>query len=163
MRYGDSIAVGLVFCLVFPHAGQDPAALDALFRQAAERESGQGGPKDPAGAARLYEQAARQGHLPSMVRLGYLRQSGEGVSQDQPEAFSLFGQAAKAGNADAKFFLAMSYAEGVGTRKDPVTARNLLLQPRDGWTPILTVCFGHHARARGGRPEEGGCRAALAG
>jgi hypothetical protein len=129
MRYGDSVAVGLVFCLVFSAAGQDPAALDALFRPAAERESGQGGPKDPAGAARLYEQAARQGHVPSMVRLGYLRQSGEGVSQDQPEAFSLFGRAAKAGNADAKFFLAMSYAEGVGTRKDPVTARNLLLQP----------------------------------
>jgi TPR repeat protein len=119
----------MVFSLVFSAGAQDRAALDALFRQAAERESGQAGPKDTATAARLYEQAARQGHVPSMVRLGYLRQSGEGVSQDQPEAFSLFSQAAKAGAADAKFLLTMSHAQEVGTRKDPVAARNLLLQP----------------------------------
>ncbi len=129
MRCSDFVAVCLVFSLVFSAAGQDPAALDALFRQAAARESGQGAPKDLPGAIRLYEQAARQGHVPSMVRLGYLRQSGQGVSQDQPEAFSLYSQAAKAGDADAKFLLAMSYAQGAGTRKDPVTARNLLLQP----------------------------------
>ncbi|HEY4361430.1 MAG TPA: tetratricopeptide repeat protein [Bryobacteraceae bacterium] len=124
MRFSGFVAVLLVFCMVFSAVAQDPAALDALFRQAAERE-----PRDLAGAARLYEQAARQGHVPSMVRLGYLRQSGEGVPQDQPEAFSLYSQAAKAGDADGKFFQAMSYAQGVGTRKDPVTARNLLLQP----------------------------------
>ena len=74
MKYRDSIAVCLVFCLIDSAAGQDSAALDALFRQAAERESG---PKDFAGAAALYEQAARQGHVPSMVRLGYLRQSAQ--------------------------------------------------------------------------------------
>src|SRR5580698_7658505 len=116
MGYSDSVAVCLVFSLVFSAAGQDPAALDALFRQAAARESGQGAPKDLAGAAALYEQAARQGHVPSMVRLGYLRQSGQGVSQNQPEAFSLYSQAAKAGDMDAKFLQAMSYAQGLGTR-----------------------------------------------
>ena len=125
MRFSGSVAVLLVFCLMFSAVAQDPTALDALFRQAAERES----TKDSAGAIRLYEQAARQGHVPSMVRLGYLRQSGQGASQDQPEAFSVYSQAAKAGNADGQFFQAMSYAQGAGTRKDPVTARNLLLQP----------------------------------
>jgi TPR repeat protein len=129
MRYRDSIAVCLVFCLVFSAAGQDAAALEALYRKAAERESGWGQPKDVAGAAQLYEQAARQGHVPSMLRLGYLRQSGEGVPQDQLGAFALFSEAAKARDADGEFFLAMSHAEGVGTRKDAVTARQMLLQP----------------------------------
>lgn len=124
MRFSGPIAMLLVFCLMFSAVAQDPTALDALFRQAAERE-----PRDLAGASRLYEQAARQGHVPSMVRLGYLRQSGGGGPQDAPEAFSLYSQAAKAGDADGKFFQAMSYAQGVGTRKDSVTARNLLLQP----------------------------------
>jgi TPR repeat protein len=124
MRFGGPIAILLVFCLMFSAVAQDSTSLDALFRQAAERE-----PRDLAGATRLYEQAARQGHVPSMVRLGYLRQSGGGGPQDSPEAFSLYSQAAKAGDADGKFFQAMSYAQGVGTRKDSVTARNLLLQP----------------------------------
>jgi TPR repeat protein len=129
MRYSDSIALCLVFCLVFSAAAQDSAAMDALYRKAAERENGWGQPKDTAAAARLYEQAARLGHVPSMLRLGYLRQSGEGVPQDQPGALALFNQAAKAGDADGEFFLAMSHAQGVGTSKDPVTARKLLLGP----------------------------------
>jgi TPR repeat protein len=128
MKYRDSIAVCLVFCLAVSAVGQDSAALNALYRKAGERESGYGGPKDMAVAVQLYEQAARQGHVPSVVRLGYLRQSGEGVPQDQTGALELFSQAAKTGDAD-EFFLAMSHTEGVGTRKDPVAARQLLLQP----------------------------------
>ncbi len=129
MRYSDSVALCLVFSLVYSAAGQDAAALDALYWKAAQRESGQGGPKDSAGAAALYEQAARQGHVPSMLRLGYLRQSGEGVPQDKAGGLALFSQAAKAGDADGEFFLAMSHAQGVGTIKDPATARTLLLRP----------------------------------
>ena len=129
MRYSDSVAICLVFCLVFSAMGQDPAALDALYWKAAQRESGQGAPKDLAAAAALYEQAARQGHVPSMLRLGYLRQSGEGVPQDKAGGLALFSQAAKAGDADGEFFVAMSHAQGVGTSKDPVTARTLLLRP----------------------------------
>jgi len=123
MRYRDVVAVFLVFCLTTAEA-QDSAALAVLFRQAAERES-----KDIAGAVRLYEQSARQGHTPSMVRLGYLRQSGAGVARDLPGSFALFTEAAKAGNLDGQFLLAMSYAQGVGTAKDPAAARKWFLQP----------------------------------
>lgn len=124
MRYRDLIAVFLVFCLVITAQAQDSAALAVLFRQAAERES-----KDMAGAVRLYENSARQGHTPSMVRLGYLRQSGAGVPRDLPGAFALFTEAAKAGNLDGQFLLAMNYAQGVGTAKDLAAARKLFLQP----------------------------------
>ena len=121
MTYRGQIAVCLVICLVTPTAAQDSDAV-ALFRAAAEHET-----KDPAGAVRLYGQAANQGHTPSMVRLGYLLQSGAGVTEDQPRAFALYTQAAKAGSLDGEFMLAMSYAQGIGTPRDPVAARKWFL------------------------------------
>ena len=127
MTWRAAIAVCLVFCLAFPLAAQDPSALDALFRQAVERENGS--VKDYGAASRLYAEAARQGHTPSMVRLGFLLQSGTGVSKDLPTALDLFTRAAKAGNRDGEFMLAMTHLHGLGTAKDPATARAMLLQP----------------------------------
>jgi Sel1 repeat-containing protein len=123
MKYRDMLAVFLILCLVRASA-QDTGAPAVLFRQAAERES-----KDMAGAIRLYEDSARRGHTPSMVRLGYLRQSGTGVPRNPAGAFALFSQAAQGGNVDGQFLLAMSYAQGLGTAKDPVAARKWFLQP----------------------------------
>jgi hypothetical protein len=119
------IATCLVFSLVCSTAAQGTA--DALFRQAVERENGP--TKDSAGAVRLYADAARKGHTPSMVRLGYLLQSGTaGITKNLPEALSLFTQAADAGNPDGQFMLALTYLQGVGTTKNPVQARDLLLK-----------------------------------
>jgi Sel1 repeat len=119
------VAVFLVFCLHHVTFAQNQAALDDVYRQAGQRESAQ----DEAGAIRLYEQAARQGHVWSMVRLGYLRQQGIGCAKDPAAAVGLYAQAANAGSLDGQFMLAMSMAEGLGTRKNPAAAREMLLQP----------------------------------
>jgi hypothetical protein len=126
MQWRASIAVCVVFSLISTVVAQDVAALDALFRQAAGRESGS--TKDLAGASRVYAEAARQGHTPSMVRPGYLLQSGTGVPPDLSGALALFTRAANAGNLDGQFMLGITYLQGIGTAKDPVTARGWLLK-----------------------------------
>jgi uncharacterized membrane protein YgcG len=132
MGYRGAIAICLVFSQVSFAIAQDAAALDALFRQAVAREYGTGGtPQDLAGAARLYEQAAGQGHAPSMVRLGYMRQSGKGVAADLAGAAALYAEAARRGSLEGQYMQAICYVAGVGTPKDPVTARRLLLVPAD--------------------------------
>jgi TPR repeat protein len=77
---------------------QDRAALNAMFLQANQLES-----RDPAGANRLYDEAARQGHTPSMVMLGYRLIHGTGQPQDLSRAFSFFTAATKAGDLDGQF------------------------------------------------------------
>jgi hypothetical protein len=68
MRYGDSLAVCLVFSLVFSAAAQDA---EALYRKAAERENAWGQPKDwreHVPGARLARKAGRplpRGSIPS--------------------------------------------------------------------------------------------------
>jgi TPR repeat protein len=132
MRYRGAVAIGLVFCQVSFAMAQDAAALEAIFRQAMASEYGAGGTsRDLPQAARLYEQAARQGHAPSMVRLGYMRQSGNGIPVDLPAALALYAQAATKGNTEGQYMEAICYAAGVGTAKDPATARKLLLVPAD--------------------------------
>jgi hypothetical protein len=127
-----AIAICLVLCQASVALAQDAAALDALFRQAVTREYGLGGTKqDLMDAARLYEQAVRQGHAPSMVRLGYMRQVGKGVPVDLPGALALYSEAGRSGNREAQYMEALCYAVGVGTRKDSVTARRLMLAPAD--------------------------------
>lgn len=132
MGYRGAIAIFLVLCQASFVTAQDAASLDALFRQAVAREYGAGGTsQDLAGAARLYEQAAGQGHAPSMVRLGYMRQSGKGVAADLAGAAALYAEAARRGNLEGQYMQAICYAAGVGTPKDPATARRLLLVPAD--------------------------------
>jgi len=77
-----------------------------------------------------------------MVRLGYLLQSGNGVPQDLPGAFALYRQAAETGDLEGQFMYALCYAEGVGTRKDPVTARKLLLSPASAGHQLAQYALG---------------------
>jgi Sel1 repeat len=119
------VAAFLVFCLHHVTLAQNQVGLDEVYRQAGQHESA----KDEAGAVRLYEQAARQGHIWSMVRLGYLRQQGIGCAKDPAAAVGLYAQAANAGSLDGQFMLAMSMAEGLGTQKNSSSARDMLLQP----------------------------------
>jgi hypothetical protein len=138
MRYRDFIAICLVFCLPLTAAAQDARA-DALFWQAAALELHS---KDVPGAIRLYRDAVRQGHSPSMVRLGYLTQAGNGTPQDLPGAFTLYRQAAELGDLEGQFMYALCYAEGVGTRKDPATARKLMLTPAAGGHQFAQYALG---------------------
>jgi TPR repeat protein len=138
MRYRDSIAICLVFCLPVTAAAQTARA-DALFWQAAALELHS---KDVPAAIRLYQQAVGQGHAPSMVRLGYLMQSGNGTPQDLPGAFTLYRQAAELGDLEGQFMYALCYAEGVGARKDPVTARKLMLPPAAGGHQFAQYALG---------------------
>jgi hypothetical protein len=157
MRFRTLVALFLVITLVCSAAAQGPAAADALYRQAAEREMGAA--KDTARAARLYADAARQGHTPSMVRLGYLLQSGAGVTKDPPQAFSLFMQAANAGNPDGRFMLALTYLQGVGTTKNPVEARKLLLDAAGQQHQYAQYLLaGMLESGEGGRATEAGAR-----
>ena len=126
MRSRTLLAVSLALFLPMCMLAQDRAALDETFLQANRIES-----SDPAGATRLYDQAARQGHTLSMVMLGYRLIYGTGEPQDLPRAFSLFTAATKAGSLDGQYLLAMCYLEGLGTAKNPTAARDNLLEPAD--------------------------------
>jgi hypothetical protein len=126
MRFRALLAVTLALFLPTFLIAQDRAALDNIFPRAnALAET------DPAGANRLYEQAAGQGHALSQVMLGYRLIYGTGQLQDLPRAFSLFTAATKAGSLDGQFLLAMCYLEGLGTTKNPTAARDNLLEPAD--------------------------------
>lgn len=138
MRFRGLVALSTVFFLTT--AQVSPA--DAVFWQAFDLEQGAKGTKDVAGAIRLYEQGARQGHVPSMVRLGYMKQLGTGMPQDLKGAFALYRQAADTGNLEGQFMHAVSYAEGIGTPRDPVTARGLLLAPADAGHQFAQYALG---------------------
>lgn len=154
----DFIALCLAFCLATPVVGQEPAQGDELFRQAAALETQGGAPKS-AEAVRLYDQAARQGHVPSMVRLGYLLQYGPDVAQDSQRALALFIEAAKAGNPDGQLLLAMSLAQGMGTAKDPVKARQWLLLPAAAGSQLAQFNLGvMMLKGEGGETKLAGAR-----
>ena len=127
MRFRELVALCMVFCLTTAQT----SAVDAVFWQAFDLELGSNGTRDLAGAIRLYQEGVRQGHGPSMVRLGYLTQLGNGMPQNLPGAFALYKQAAETGDLEGQFMYAISYLQGIGTQKNPAKARELLLPPAD--------------------------------
>jgi Sel1 repeat len=129
-------------------AAQDRAALDALFLQATQLEQ-----SDPARADRLYDEAARQGHTLSMVKLGYRITQSSSDPQQLARAFSLFNTAAKAGNLDGQFLLALSYLQGIGTEKNPAAARAALLVPADHGNQYAQYTLGIMLQAGEGGPK----------
>ena len=160
MKFRAPIAYCLVFCLVPVAIGQDrPTATttaDALFQQAVQHERGEGGRKDVPAAARLYEQAARQGHTPSMVRLGFLRAYGDGgVPRDLPGAFGLFKQAAEAGDSYGQFLLALAYYGENATAQDLALARKWFLQAATAGNQQAQLALGIMlANGEGGERKE---------
>lgn len=125
MRFRELVALCMVFCLTTAQTSSG----EAVFWQAFDLEVGSNGTRDVPAAIRLYQQGVRQGHGPSMVRLGYLMQHGTAMPQDLPGAFALYRQAAETGDLEGQFMHALSHSQGVGTRKNPVLARELLLSP----------------------------------
>ena len=83
-RYPICIVLSLVASLMAADtaafAGDDPAA---LFEQARALDRPEGGRETLVEAARLYESAARGGHLAAMTRVGSMYVMGEGVEEDE--------------------------------------------------------------------------------
>jgi TPR repeat protein len=148
MRSLRLLALGLALLLPVSIMAQDRAALNAMFLQANQLES-----RDPAGANRLYDQAARQRHTPSMVMLGYRLIHGTGQPQDLSRAFSLFTAATKAGDLDGQFLLGLCYLEGLATAKDPTAARENLLEPADKGNQFAQYTLGIMLQSGEGGPK----------
>ena len=148
MTSRKALALALAFLLPASMMAQDRAALDALFQQANQLEA-----RDAAAATRLYDQAARQGHTPSMVILGYRLIYGTGQSQDLPRAFSLFTAATAAGDRDGQFLLAQCYLEGLGTAKNLAAARENLLEPADKGNQFAQYTLGILLQSGEGGPK----------
>ena len=138
MQFRELVALGLVFCLTTAQT----SSADAVFWQAFDLEQGSNGSVDAVGAIRLYQQGVRQGHGPSMVRLGYLMQHGAVLPQNLPGALALYKQAADTGDLEGQFMYAISTAQGVGTPKNPVLARQLLLLPADAGHQFAQYALG---------------------
>jgi|RhiMethySRZTD1v2_1073278.scaffolds.fasta_scaffold3375653_2 TPR repeat protein len=113
MRYRELVALGLAFFLTTAQT----SSADAVFWQAFDLETGANGTKDIPGATRLYQQGARQGHGPFMVRLGYMKQLGTGMPQDLRGAFALYKQSAETGTLEGQFMYALSYEQGSAPRR----------------------------------------------
>ena len=128
-RFRSLVVLFCIFSMCSPLGAQSQIGPPGLIQIAAKYETGDGQTKQDMGTAiRFYKDAARKGHTPSMVRLGYLYQVGLGVKQDLPAAFMQFSKAARAGNPVGQFLLAVSYEQGTGTSKDLVKARYWFLQ-----------------------------------
>jgi TPR repeat protein len=98
-----------------------PSASESLYR-GWQYQQGNGVPKDPARAAALYAEAAKQGLPDAMYRLALLYRDGNGVSQDSAAAVDLLYRAGSLGHAAAQMDLGFAYLLGNGVQRDDVTA-----------------------------------------
>lgn len=103
----------------------DDTSADGRYRLALALETGDGGTRDPAAAARYYRAAAAAGHAGAMAALGSLAERGEGMPQDPGEAARWYRQAADKGDSRGMISLAMLYEAGRGVAKDEVEAGRL--------------------------------------
>lgn len=149
MRFRGLVALCMVFCLTT--AQTSPA--DAVFWRAFDLEMGSNGTRDVPGAIQLYQQGVRQGHGPSMVRLGYLMQLGTAMPRDWPDAFALYKQAAETGDLEGQFMYAIAHAQGVGAPKNPVLARQLFLPPADAGHQFAQYMLGCMTAIGDGGPK----------
>jgi hypothetical protein len=79
--------------------------LAALHKTARSLEHGEGVPKNPPEAIRLYCQGARNGDAEAMYRLGWMYAMGRGVQRDDPVAAYFFAKAAEQGHPQSKNLL----------------------------------------------------------
>jgi TPR repeat protein len=100
-------AFGLLLCTpAWPQAqASSPAAVNALLAEARAHEHGEGVPKDPARAVKLYCDAARLGDAEAQFSLGWMYANARGVQRDDALASYLFGLAARQGHEHAQRML----------------------------------------------------------
>ena len=93
-----------------------PAKKDAkeLFKEGKRRYKN----KDYADAAKLFRDAAEQGHVEAQFYFGECCFSGHGVPKDYAEAFKWYRKAAEQGHAEAQYALGGCYYLGKGVTKD---------------------------------------------
>jgi TPR repeat protein len=84
--------------------------------------------KDEAEAARLFGQAAEQGHDNAQFNLGTCYYEGKGVKKDEAEGARLYGQAAEQSHACAQCNLGVCYSLGKGVKADKAKAARLFWQ-----------------------------------
>ena len=97
-----ALFIGQLFS--FPARAQDNVIVtdsNALFMSALAAEHGEGVPKDLLMAAKLYCEAARQGHTQAQFNLGWMYANGRGVPRDDAVAAQFFLMASSAGSAQA--------------------------------------------------------------
>jgi TPR repeat protein len=97
----------------------DQGNIEAMFRLARiVSEGAQGIKKSPELAAKLYESAARQGHVEAQNWLGYSYQHGLGIQQSDASAVEWYKKAADAGLAVGQNNLGLMYLNGKGVPRD---------------------------------------------
>ncbi|KRE18083.1 hypothetical protein ASE63_02550 [Bosea sp. Root381] len=94
----------------------------AVYELASRSADGQGAPRDPKLALRLFERAAVAGLAPAQFRLGNMFEKGIGTERDLSLARVWYMRAAERGNAKAMHNLAVLHAEGVSGKPDYATA-----------------------------------------
>ena len=84
---------------------------------------GNGGyPKDPAAAAQLYDQAARQNHSVAQYNLALLYHAGKGIPKDDQAALYWFRQSANQNYRGSLYMMGVMYRNGWGVAKSDVEA-----------------------------------------
>ena len=95
---------------------------EAQFTYGLMMDSGQGGPRDPKGAAAAYLQASKQGHVKAQRFLAFCYQNGNGVDKDGSQAIRWYTCAAQQGDGKSMYMLGLSHFHGVDVDKDAKTA-----------------------------------------
>lgn len=95
----------------------DPRAIHNL---ACMYDSGNGVPREPAKAVKLYLEAVKRGYAESAVNLGYAYLKGDGVTKDLAESVAWYRRAAGHGIAVAQASLGTAYWLGEGVPIDRI-------------------------------------------
>jgi TPR repeat protein len=93
-------------------------SLEDYFKVAIRYETGEGVQVNKGQAKRLYEFAAKKGHLGAFCKLGDLYYSGEIVSQNVGFSVQLYRLSAQKNYAEAQFNLGWMYENGQGVKQD---------------------------------------------
>jgi TPR repeat protein len=104
---------------------------------------GEGGPSDPAAAARHYRLAADAGHTVAQYCLAALHAQGRGVPQDYAEAMRWYRKAAEGGDPDALFKIGVMFANAEGVEKDMAEAERWWRQAADKGHHPAMLFLGH--------------------
>jgi TPR repeat protein len=144
---------------------QWPEAL-SILRQAADKgstaamvelgvalASGNGGAKDEAQAARLFERAAEAGNPRGVVNLAVLSSNG-GAQADPARLRALLARAVDSNSAEALYQLGLMTAEGVGGPKDDAAARRLFDKAAAQSHPGALERMGAFAESGRGGPKD---------
>ncbi len=123
---------------------------------AAAYMTGRGVTQDLATAARWFQKAAEAGDPDAENQIGYFCQHGIGVPVDSVRAFHWYQLAAASGSLQAKVIMGVSYLNGTGTRRNPSTARQLLLEAAQEGSGVAAGLSRRHVppgRRRSPRPR----------